>query len=346
MKLTPRQLDAVMSGKDRSAAAVFFRCAAACAEPVYRAIISARNAGYDRGWRQSHRASLPVISIGNITTGGVGKTPFTAWIAHRLIEWRLPPAILMRGYGAEEGRISDEQTLLAEELPGVPVVTQPDRVRGAAMIAANHPQVKAILLDDGFQHRRLARDLDLVLIDATNPFGHGHLLPRGLLREPAAALRRAGGVILSRAAGDTRQLAQLIERYHGKPPLASFTHEWDSIVDAAGNNVKPSGGSILAACAIGNPQAFFDQARGRFEVADSVAFPDHHDFKKSDLARLEHRARQCDAQAILVTGKDWVKLRLLLESQPIRTPIWRPILRARCCEGQAALEAAIRKVIS
>jgi tetraacyldisaccharide 4'-kinase len=347
MKLSPAQIDAVMSGRDRSAGAGFFRAVAACAEPFYRSIIAARNFAYDRGWPASIAAPLPVISVGNLTTGGAGKTPITAWVARRLIDWSIPPAILMRGYGAPGDGPGDEQTLLSEELPGVPVIADPDRAAAAIDAAARHPEARALLLDDGFQHRRLKRDLDLVLIDATAPFGHEHLLPRGLLREPPSALRRAGGVIVTRADRVAPQaLADLqarIRRHHGREATACFSHDWSGVVDARGDAVDERSEPVLAVCAIGNPAAFFEQAKSRMDVRDAVALPDHHRYDAGDLMRLADAARRCGARAVLVTQKDWVKLRRLIESRPHTAwPFWRPILQARCLAGQAELESLIR----
>ena len=157
-----------------------------------------RNRAYDRGWLAVHRAGVPVVSVGNLTVGGTGKTPMVEWVArwyrrHGRSGSRSSAAATARSQG-----LNDEGRVLEENLPDVPHLQDADRVR-SARIAVEELEAELLVLDDGFQHRRLARDLDLVLIDALEPFGLGRLLPRGLLREPVASLRRADVVVLSRA---------------------------------------------------------------------------------------------------------------------------------------------------
>ena len=139
----------------------------------------------------------PVISVGNITLGGTGKTPMVEWIARWYRRRGVRVTLISRGYG-HAGGINDEGLVLEENLPDVPHLQDPDRVR-LASIAVLELETELIILDDGFQHRRLARDLDIVMLDALDPFGLGRLFPRGLLREPKGSLRRAGAIVLSRA---------------------------------------------------------------------------------------------------------------------------------------------------
>ena len=153
--------------------------------------------GLRPGWKATHRAAVPVISVGNITLGGTGKTPMVEWIARWYRRRGVRVALISRGYG-HAGGINDEGLVLEENLPDVPHLQDPDRV-ALAEIAVDELESELIVLDDGFQHRRLARDLDLVMLDALDPFGLGRLFPRGLLREPVRSLRRASAVILSRA---------------------------------------------------------------------------------------------------------------------------------------------------
>src|SRR5947209_3482800 len=158
--------------------------------------MAGRNVLFDRGWARSHRAAVPVISVGNLTVGGTGKTPCVEYVARFFRRMELSVAILSRGYGAEHGP-NDEALVLEENLPDVPHLQGADRVT-LARTAVEELESEVLVLDDGFQHRRLARDLDIVLIDATNPWGHGYLLPRGLLRESPRGLKRAGVVMLTR----------------------------------------------------------------------------------------------------------------------------------------------------
>ncbi|MDP1796775.1 MAG: tetraacyldisaccharide 4'-kinase, partial [Planctomycetaceae bacterium] len=222
----------ILSGRRRGIIPTALRTVCHVASWGYAAGIAVRNAGYDYGWFKTHRVDCPVISIGNITTGGTGKTPLVAWFTQRLQQAGYRPGILSRGYRslhtstspcatgsasvfpsiqsgypdkektlaepvAHSGQ-NDEAMVLERLCPGVPQVAMRDRLAGAA-IASQQRGCNALVLDDAFQHRRLARDLDVVLIDALQPWGYGHLLPRGLLREPLSALKRADVVIITRA---------------------------------------------------------------------------------------------------------------------------------------------------
>ncbi|HVJ81035.1 MAG TPA: tetraacyldisaccharide 4'-kinase, partial [Planctomycetia bacterium] len=156
-----------------------------------------RNLAYDSGWTKTHFVAAPVVSIGNLTVGGTGKTPMATWFVRELVAAGRRPALLSRGYGGGGGP-NDEALVLAAELPDISHAQGPDRVGAAKRLLANQ-EADAFVLDDGFQHRRLGRDLDVVLLDATAPFGGDWTLPRGLLRESAGGLCRAHAVILTRA---------------------------------------------------------------------------------------------------------------------------------------------------
>jgi tetraacyldisaccharide 4'-kinase len=155
-----------------------------------------RNGAFDRGWRRSESAPVPVVSVGNLSVGGTGKTPCVETVARFYRSLDLRVAILSRGYGAQAG-MNDEALVLEQNLPDVPHLQGADRT-ALAQVAVEELESEVLVLDDGFQHRKLRRDLDLVLIDATNPWGHGYLLPRGLLREPVGGLKRAHVVLLTR----------------------------------------------------------------------------------------------------------------------------------------------------
>ncbi len=186
----------IVSGRRRGAAAAVVRGAAALVEPFYAAAVRRRNRRYDRRAAAAHSAGVPVVSVGNLTLGGTGKTPMVRWIAQWFHSRGVRVAVVSRGYGSKAGRANDEALELERLLPDVPRLQNPDRV-AAAREAAESLGCRAIVLDDGFQHRRIARDLDIVLLDATEPFGFGHVFPRGTLREPIEGLRRAGVVVLS-----------------------------------------------------------------------------------------------------------------------------------------------------
>jgi tetraacyldisaccharide 4'-kinase len=188
----------LVSGRRRGPAATLLRGGLRLAETPYAMAMSWRNRRYDRGKAVIHRAGVPVVSVGNITLGGTGKTPMVEWIARLYRRHQVRVAIVSRGYRAEEGGRNDEARELEQKLPDVPHIQNADRA-AAARVAVEELDMQLIVLDDGFQHRRLARDLDVVLLDALEPFGFEHVFPRGTLREPLSGLRRADLVILSRA---------------------------------------------------------------------------------------------------------------------------------------------------
>ena len=164
----------------------------------YRIVIALRNVLFDCGLRKPRRVAVPVISVGNLTTGGTGKTPVVALIVELLVQLERRPAIISRGYRSVDGEANDEKRVLERLCPGIPHEQNRSRFQAAESLLQKSAR-DIIVMDDGFQHRQLHRDFDIVLIDATNPFGYGSLLPRGLLREPLSALRRADLVLITRA---------------------------------------------------------------------------------------------------------------------------------------------------
>jgi tetraacyldisaccharide 4'-kinase len=292
---------------------------------AYGAAVSLRNLGYDRGWLHSETAAVPVVSVGNLTLGGTGKTPMVEWLARWFRRRGVRVAILSRGYGQSEG-LNDEGRVLEENLPDVPHLQNPDRA-ALAQVASVELQAELIVLDDGFQHRRLARSLDLVLLDALEPFGLGYLFPRGLLREPVGSLRRAHLVVLSRAdlVGDEDRAAirTEIERHAGPRPWVEARHAPLDLVDGDGTSspLEPLGGQCVAAfCGIGNPEGFRRTLVPLCQnLLDLRVFPDHHLYSAADVGSLERWARDLRADLVLTTQKDLVKLRAsLLGPAPLR----------------------------
>lgn len=276
---------------------------------VYAAIISRRNRRYDRGI-SVHRAARPVVSVGNLTTGGTGKTPMVMEIVRRLIAAGRRPAILTRGYKSAPGRESDEALELRLCLPHTPVVVQPDRVAGAAIAIRDHA-ADCLVLDDGFQHRRLHRDLDIVLIDALDPWGGGLLLPAGRLREPLSALRRAHLTIITRAnQADAATISQIRSRVADASATPVLLADIVPEMAPQGSDTRlPRGATVLAVCAIGNPHTFLKtlQATGAV-LGDSRIYPDHHAYSHADCQAIRLAAQRCGATVVVVTRKDWVKL--------------------------------------
>ena len=272
---------------------------------------------FDRGWLGGPSRPVPVVSVGNLTLGGTGKTPMVEWVARWYRQRGVRVAILSRGYQrGGTGGANDEALVLEENLPDVPHLQDPDRVKIAAL-AVEELESELLILDDGFQHRRLARDLDIVLLDALEPFGLGRLFPRGLLREPVRSLRRAGLVVLTRAdlvpADALRATRAEAERAAGPLRWVVTRH---APIELIGSGVDPEpldglpGRKVAAFCGIGNPEGFrrtITTLRG--EVAGFRTFPDHHAYDAADVADLTAGPSDSGADLALTTQKDLVKLR-------------------------------------
>lgn len=282
----------------------------------YRLSMACRNRAFDSGWKKSNRVKVPVISVGNLTTGGTGKTPVVASIVQYLRNSGQRPGIISRGYRADPSGFNDEKRVLDLLCPGVPHIQNPDRVTAAHRIISEN-QVTSIVLDDAFQHRRIARDLNIVLIDATNPFGYGYLLPRGLLREPICNLGRADMVLITRSnAVSTVELQRLQQevRQLVRPGvtvcLVSFPVT--GLVTNSGQHVELSaiaGEPVMVMTAIGNPAAFVATCEGlNARIVATRFFPDHHHYTATDLNEVRQQARQAGAARIVTTLKDLVKI--------------------------------------
>ncbi|WP_437203621.1 tetraacyldisaccharide 4'-kinase [Planctomicrobium sp. SH664] len=325
--MTERDLLEIISGRRQSLSASALRGALALAAGPYRWGADLKNWLYDRQWLSAAAAPVPVFSVGNLTTGGTGKTPVVAWLVRQLIQDGLRPAIISRGYRSLETGENDEKRLLDQLCAGVPHVQSRDRVR-AVRDLLNQTPVDAIVLDDAFQHRRLQRDLDLVLIDALNPWGFGRLLPRGLLREAPRHLRRASVVLLTRCdlvgAEAREQLQREVQRWTSAPVIESgFTLK--RFINTAGETIVPrelSNASVLAFCGIGNPAGFRQTlSRVGIELADQAfrTFPDHYHYTSDDLKSLAEWGEEQQATGFLTTRKDLVKL---AGPQLGRLPLW------------------------
>ena len=295
--------------------------------PLYAAVVRARAGAYARGWLRSRRLEVPVVSVGNLTFGGTGKTPTVVALVRDLVRRGRRPAVLSRGYrrssaeamvavGPDTGRsadaIGDEPAELARRLPGVPIVVDADRVRGGRAAIARGADV--LVLDDGFQHQRLARDLDLVLVDAGDPWGGGRLPPRGRLREPVAALARASAVLVTKVPADHRAVVEdvtdAVAAHAGAIPVLAARLRVSRVRTGQGwqEAAALAGRRLFAFAGVGRPGGFaalLEEAGA--ELAGSRWYPDHHRYTAAELASLATAADA--AGAILVTtGKDAVKL--------------------------------------
>ncbi len=317
----------------------------AIAEVPYCWAIRWRNRRYDRGAKQIHRVEVPVISVGNLTLGGTGKTPMVQWIVQQLLRQQINAGIVSRGYGRVAGTLrvasasvskhatdskvhptgsNDEALELAWQLPGVPHVQNPDRL-AAARRAIDEFGCEALVLDDAFQHRRIARDLDVVLLDALEPFGFGRVFPRGTLREPVEGLARADVIGLSRADLLTeKQRESLRDRAMKLAPTALWIETVHAPVELVTGGSSTAAGEppvarqplaelrgrpVLAFCGLGNPAGFrHTLATCGYEVREFHEFPDHHPYRRADLEFLAAAAQRLNVEAIVCTQKDLVKI--------------------------------------
>jgi tetraacyldisaccharide 4'-kinase len=319
----------LVSGKKRGPLHGLARAILAPPSWAYQSIIAIRNVWYDAVGFAAHRVDRPVISIGNITVGGTGKTPMTAKVALHLLERGHRVAILARGYkggsipfdeespdaaAAQLSANSDEARVLKRRCPRAQVYLNADR--SASADKAIDDGADCILLDDGFQHRRIARDLDIVLIDATNPFGHGHMLPRGLLREPLSSLRRAGLIVITRSdevsESALAEVRRVITSASGGKPVVDATQQITGYLDVKGRPVEGADTSSMQAvifAGIGNFASFRRCVeRLGVRVLAAYEFPDHHYYTAEEIEGLTDTAQTMEANALLTTEKDAVKL--------------------------------------
>lgn len=312
--ISPSTLHDLASGRRSGLAASLLRGALSAVELPVAWYVRRKNRAFDEGRAAIQRAAAPVISVGNLTAGGTGKTPLVAWLARHLQEQGKQVVLISRGYGSKGGKQNDEARELAATLPGVPHLQNPDRVAAARQAVAEHPGA-VLILDDAFQHRRLHRDLDIVLLDALCPFGYEHIIPRGLLREPVEGLQRADVVILSRAnLIDEAARAAIRERVQLAPTAiwAEAVHAPCELLSHDGSSQpidRLRGKRIAAFCGIGNPAGF----RRTLEIAGAeiVAwreFADHCPYNASQIVSLAAWARDRNAELVLCTHKDLVKV--------------------------------------
>ena len=349
----------LIAGPPQSVSSRLLRSILRIASWGYGAGVDFRNRLFDSGIMKSHAVTAPVISIGNLTTGGTGKTPTVALLVDLLKELGHQPGIVSRGYRELSEGGNDEARVLELLCPGTPHVQNRDRVAAAREIVTRHG-CSVILADDAFQHRRLKRDLDIVLIDALNPWGHGALLPRGLLREPVSQLRRAELVILTRAdlvddasratiwelVKENNQSASTVELIFEPAGLVDKTgtkhsvEEFNQSTSSAGQSTGHSG--TLAFCGIGNPDGFRRTlAAAGISVQDLIAFPDHHHYDANDLQNLATTAAELQASALVTTVKDLVKIQPEWVSD---VPLFALEIRAGLTAGESSLSEKLSQL--
>lgn len=309
----------------------------------YQAAVQARNRFYDWGVFPVFPADAPVISVGNIAVGGTGKTPTVIYLAQRLKKipqtTRLKTAVVSRGYkGSATGTVvvsngrktiaipeiaGDEPILIADSCPGCVVIVDRDRIRGA-QYAISEYKAGIILLDDGFQHRRLKRNLDIVLLNASNPLGNRLVLPAGFLREPVSSLKRADVIVLSKARGNAEDLASRAEKMEqllNKPVIV--TELTADYLKRIGKNeiisVDQTGPQkVMAFAGIASPRDFFATLENNgANIVKKIALPDHCRYTKFQMDYIARSFVQSKAELMITTAKDAVKLPSILRFLPV-----------------------------
>ena len=301
---------------------------------LYRAVTQVRATAYEKGLFHISRLDAPVISVGNLTVGGTGKTPFVEWLCRLLADQGKRVCVLTRGYGRDNpgarvlvsdgstirvtaAEAGDEPLLLAQNLKGLAaVISDADRASGGKW-AVETLGTEVFVLDDGFQHLQLARDLNILLIDVANPWGGGHVLPYGRLREPRSGLSRADCIVLTRVEQDhdLESLKKEIRRFNETSPIFNSTMKVTSVSRLGSNeqeDLSKAAQPVAAFCGLANPQSFFDQLRDAgFQSVLNKAFSDHHWYVQAEIDSLCKKTKESGACSLITTAKDAVKLQTL-----------------------------------
>jgi len=334
---------------------------------VYGAAVSLRTALFAHGVAATRRLPVPVLSVGNLSVGGSGKTPFVEMLAGRLRAHGQQVVIVLRGYRGRSKRptivsdgrrvqceppvAADEAYLLARHLPGVAVLTGVDRYH-VGQVALEQVDCGVIILDDGFQHLQLYRDLDIVLVDAINPLGYGRLLPAGLLRERPEALERADIVVVTNA--DTGQnldsVIRTIRRYAPIVPIARAVHRPIGLIDLRSDGPLELGHLVgrrlLAVSGIADPSRFERTLTqlGALVAAHHV-FPDHHHYAQVDVETIGRAAARAGASLVVTTEKDMVKL-MRLKLVKVGVPLYALSISLELTEGADLLDTMLSRLLN
>ena len=309
----------LVSGRKTGIVATMLRSGLRALEVPYASVMSVRNLLYDRQILPTHRFLVPIISVGNLTLGGTGKSPMVAYLCRFFLEQNLRPGLVSRGYGKTSNEGNDEFLEMLYRFPTVPHIQHPQRAKAIQKLLQAE-QVDVIIMDDAFQHRQVERNTDIVLLDATAPFGFEHVFPRGTLREPLSSLRRADIVLLTRSdlvdETERQRIKQRVLAINPKITWAETIHVPTSVISLAAppaERTKPiesiRGQSALAFCGIGNPASFRKTLEHcGVHVAKLITFPDHYGYTQRDVDELARTAKELGTDTILCTMKDLVKL--------------------------------------
>ena len=364
--LSERLFRLVIAEEKRSLGLILLRFFAACFAWPYGGMARFRNLLFDIGILRIRKAGCRVISVGNLTMGGTGKTPMVLWLARFLSGegWRV--AIVSRGYGGKYGGgtllvsdgeniqtdsilSGDEPQLLARRLPGLPVLCSPKRVPAVESVVKQF-QSDVVILDDGFQHRYLARDLDVVMLDSRNPYGNGHVFPRGILRESAASLGRAQVLVLSRFDGSPeaeQNRGELASQWTDKLILTSI-HSPARLFCAVTGEERPLSSlentSVAAFAGIGRPEDFFRSLEDLgAKLVYASALPDHHPLTIDLLTSFLEEAAEVCPEMWVITEKDWVRLP---ESLPENMRLWVMTVDLEFGGGSSQLKDLVRSSLT
>ena len=307
----------------------------------YALVTRIRNSAFDHGWLLCTKLPVPTIALGNITTGGTGKTPAAIFVIQKLVTLSpRKPVLISRGYG------NDETRLFHDVLPEIPHVINSKRVLAGKEAIRQYGTNICLVLDDAFQHRYIHRDLEIVLVDATNPLGFGYTLPRGFLREPAIGLARADLIIITRSdmlsLSELAKLSETLQNYSSAPQIQAvhapigfrnlYTNEKMNLGSLKGKK-------LLALSAIGNPQSFiYSLQKSHISLMSQLNFSDHHHYTTQDIQRIEQHCLSIKSEGIVTTAKDAVKLSKL---SPFSVPAWIMDIAFQITQGEELLEKMI-----
>lgn len=341
--INPSTFRDIVSGRSHGFVPTMLRLGLRLCEWPYALAMNWRNRRFNSGVAESTTVEVPVICVGNLSLGGTGKTPMVQWVCRLLRRHDIRVSIVSRGYGAGQNGRNDEALELELALPDVPHLQNANRIQ-AAQIAIEELETQLIVLDDGFQHRQLHRDLDIVLLDATEPFGFGHVFPRGTLREPLAGLARADAVVLSRADMLNREsrdaVREQVNKLAKQAVWCEVSHAPRTLRNCRGDVEQLqalAGKRVAAFCAIGNPAGFKHTLNSLdVEIVAWREFPDHHQFTREEVEQLGAWAQEADFA--VCTRKDLVKLQVASFGN---TPLWALDVELEFHTGEQELQQLV-----